>query len=128
MTAADILNRIKAATGPDRELDARIACYFKGVEFVKERKDGWFTYYDGENAYSLWPHPKHYTSSIDAILALVEKEFEAPIAIIDSRGHCRLRVSLDREASSYGVTVSLAILAALFTAIVERERDDTANV
>jgi hypothetical protein len=123
MTAADILARIKAATGPDRRLDAGIACYFKGVEFVKERKDGWFTYYDGEKDYSLWPHPKHYTASIDASLALLEKEFKASIAIIDSRGHCRLRVSLDKEASSYGVTVPLAILAALFTAIVEREHD-----
>lgn len=84
----DLLDRVKAASGPDRELDAEIACQLrchpygpfhwldKSPEAVfAPTYAGWVGFtLPGEDApRGAWASPE-YTASIDAILALIERE------------------------------------------------------
>ncbi len=71
---AGIIERLEAASGPDRELDGAIALSF-GWTFEKMKGDR-RPYYrkPGNTEYYLRSEPPHYTSSIDAALSLVPED------------------------------------------------------
>ena len=65
MSPAEILARLEKAEGPDRELDLLIAQTISpDVIVLRQRDDD-----SGADPYTYW----HYTASIDAAMALVEK-------------------------------------------------------
>lgn len=65
----DLIKRLEAATGPDRELDADIFCAVNPGYSVYLAEDGtWECMKSGEYGPLVAPH---YTSSIDAALTLV---------------------------------------------------------
>jgi len=69
-----LLERVKAATGPDREIDLEIAL-FAGWTHVRMKGDAkpyWRK--PGETQYFMRYEPPRYTASLDAITALIERE------------------------------------------------------
>lgn len=78
---SELLERVKAATGPDRELDCEIAIAVDGYFTLPPRWDGGPIGYGYVDADGTLIHPGHggdqlvkrYTASIDAALALVER-------------------------------------------------------
>lgn len=71
MNLIKLAERVEAATGPDRELDAEI-CRAAGWEVVRDRHDG-KDYYEPVAGYSWQPVPA-YTSSLDAAMQLVPED------------------------------------------------------
>lgn len=73
---AALIQRVEAAEGPSRELDAEIACFLRGytIHADTDPKAGWFAYWLGEPEGSEcvncreWPA---YTASLDAAASLV---------------------------------------------------------
>lgn len=116
----ELLERVKAATGPDRELEYALVCHFFGAD------EGLLHEIHGINLYRL-------TASIDAALALVERKL--PGWVVDDLSQnsrlagdpwgCKLASyygsdpSRNRSAvSGYDYpTAPLAILAALLSAL-----------
>ena len=99
---SELIERVKAATGPDRELDEAIRFYFdpKGSRYYSENSA--------------------YTASIDAALALVERVLPEHDWILGHTNggltiHCQLGPDADKMA--FGDTPALAILLALLTAL-----------
>lgn len=77
---AELLERVKAATGPDRELDADLAQTIEGVEIQWRQANGTMEMYPVQRypstthsaGFGIGPVP-NYTASIDAALALTER-------------------------------------------------------
>ena len=133
-TLRSLLQRVEAATGADKQLDAEIVATVLSKEPVTIRQSpfngAWCAYVAGDNGKErLWPEPSPFremtvgvTASVDAALALVEKAL--PGWLPD-----RLRWGNDDVAfeiigpevenvEGYGRTASLAILAAALTALI----------
>jgi hypothetical protein len=90
MTRADLIERLEKASGPDRELDARIWAHLAGVKYVSHCAA--YAGYGAENHLTQvefkipparktqvttgrhYPHATPVTGSIDAVVALVERE------------------------------------------------------
>src|SRR5690554_4343906 len=69
---AELLDKVKAATGPDRELDLDLAkALVPDVLVMRQRDDN-----TGADPYTYW----EYTASVDAALALVERVL--PLAFV----------------------------------------------
>lgn len=128
---SSLLERVKAASGPDRELDCAIAIavdgfFIDGADYKGRPK---YCYLDerGQNS----PGQGHdmlvrcYTASLDAALALVERAKPAWAglihlsiagsgqAAIEARDPCD-----DRTVQEFGHTPALALLAALLSALI----------
>lgn len=112
---SELLERVKAATGPDRELDAAI-----WYALVEQPRPG--NKID-RDMISRWPE---YTSSLDAALALVLRAspLKGPVeltvagsaqACLNSDDPCGLQVQ------AFGNTPPLALLAALLSALQKGE-------
>jgi hypothetical protein len=103
-----LLERVKAATGPDRELDRAIDDYF-----------------DPMHIGALRP----VTASIDAALALVERRLPRWNWIVSDRATCVLRPANGKDENRSWIqwreanarTPPLAILAALLTALIAQQ-------
>ena len=126
-----LIDRLKAATGPDRELDAAIelaygysipsdAIFRPETDYVQCQWN-WVHPLDGK-IFHICPL---YTASIDAALALVERML--PESMYDLH-KCEtgysfsiLRNNLDRPYFG-GATPALAILIALFTALQGKDK------
>lgn len=75
-TLQALLNRVLEGEGPDRELDAEIACAVNGFTMHEDSNpgDGHFAFWHGKPWESLcsncsgWPH---YTTSLDVALTLL---------------------------------------------------------
>lgn len=67
--------RVEELTGPDREVDAEVWCIRRGHEFV--RWDGAGVVYRDKDGIQHWPEHRvaDATNSVDAVLALIEREF-----------------------------------------------------
>ena len=83
-TLPELLARVHAAKGPDREIDAAVSAYLKDIPKVDPKNPwGWrkgldpHTYYlpdgvDGRTTQATFTPPK-YTSSLDALAALADR-------------------------------------------------------
>jgi hypothetical protein len=130
---ADLLRRVEAAAGPDRELDEAIAfALCDEHEFVQlkgaPRGVGPTLYRFGSHA----PHSAlRVTASLDAALALVERVLPGAICGVDGIGpaclpearvvpeHSGEEVLTQYEAR--GRTPALALLAALLRALIAQQ-------
>lgn len=124
MTAelATLRARIDAATGPDRELDLSLAEALVPDVVVLLHNRG-----TGQNERSTY---WHYTASIDAALALVERLLPGWLWTFGSYGPddgpwaCITEPTEPcADYAARGPTPALAILSALMSAMIERESD-----
>ena len=123
-----ILDRLRAATGPDRKLDGDIAVALNQLPEIvggyTRRKDGllWYHWIPPEDC-AIWEAPE-YSGSIDAALALMERIL--PGSAYELRTGSEdymfmiLRSDLSLQWWPVGATAPLAILATLFTALEAR--------
>lgn len=129
-----LLEKVRAAEGPRREMDAEIAAAFGIVDFERyELADGyvyiikvgadpatveaWADCGDGRPHRQAIRKPIAYTSSIDAALALVKEQFPGVRIEIYLPIDCQPFVNLGDNDSEYCATPALALLAALLQAI-----------
>jgi len=115
----DLLERVTAATGPDRELDAAIAL-----------TQGW-PVYRGDNW--IGPHAEisvpAYTASLDNAVALIESRLPGwwwAVGHYGPHGKCTANVSRDGKKHGndvVGATPALALLAALLRTLVAQQSD-----
>lgn len=131
---ASLLRRVKAATGPDRELDWSLhdVAFVEFFEQYGYRRKGEF-YVTASPAVPGGERisaPEYYTASIDAALALVDKMLPGRFALNlhwlpDSLGFAyfgkRREYTHDED---WLPSLPLAILAALLTALIEKEKSD----
>lgn len=135
---AELLAAVEMAEGPSRELDDAIAFQIDGYEHYES-----FNPDSGESTPGLarWRHEsgaiwtgsrrdavRHYTSSVDAALALVERVLPGWTWRIGNTADgldcfCRLGASITEH---YATTAPLAILAALLRALLAKETSDVA--
>lgn len=129
-----LLERVKVATAPDRELDVRFGMFESGLAMNEDvlaqigvPHTGWTPSEDE------WPR---YTASIDAALALVEKTLpgwcyaiQSVVLGKDTLNHipwCGLASGywsgVFDEHEGRGATLPLAILAALLTALIAEQQ------
>lgn len=134
-----ILERLRAATGPDRSLD--VAIWFDLVEprylWTQDREQYWHVNRAGTAMTPVWQddtplrHAPEYTSSIDAALALVERMLQGcskEISFEDDEWYFRflsakggIPIPVVGHVFPHK-TAPLAILTALFAAIEAKER------
>ena len=111
-----LLDRIKAATGPDRSVDRDIAEHVAAIPFRSTKRGReWFE--DSHGGVETWlRHPPAYSCSVDVALALAER----------SLGNGWFGVMLDavRELGTRGTEPPTAlpryIIAALLTALIAK--------
>lgn len=142
----DLLARVEAATGGDRELDALIASHFRvgpddepdwlkrwGGEFRPHHKfPGSVTAMHSDGSTGVHWKSERYTTSLDAALALVERVLpEANCVGFDKiPGEISAYVSRNfvgdghwyQDATSH--TPALALIAALLRALITQEPDN----
>lgn len=90
-----LIERLEAATGPDRELDAEIALV-TGWGFDPEFLTLQWTSPDGQISKSL---PPNFTGSYDAAMSLIDPRDE--LEITNLYGVARVAVGLNREGGSF---------------------------
>ena len=130
----ELLARVQAAKGPDREIDALVHCLDKGLTFhkfmrVNERqtrpdtplgKAYSFRTEKGETA--IW-QTEHYSESLDALAALAERVL--PGCYWRLSNSCVATVVLNtenaNEHSEAAATPALAFLAAILAAKIAKE-------
>lgn len=136
----DLLVRVDAATGPDRELDAKIQIalipdYGARVELSPAKfvrfEDVWRRnraqhLNHANNVADWWKCPK-YSASIDAVVALIEMAMtgqRVAIGLLIFPHRCQGDIHVD-DANYYGsspvAAPSLALLLALLKALIARE-------
>lgn len=123
-----LLERIKAADGPSRELDAEIFIRFTpGVADAGriDRDHGVVGWWPRDNGYQAAREVPSYTYSIDTALALVERMLPPHWVRMDvwydgSKVSAAITPKPAPNATfgGYGATPALAILAALVSAII----------
>lgn len=140
-TVADLITRLSEAKEGSRELDGRIWCAVNGYEFV--RVDPYWLHgrvgYNHGTVYYTHVQP-HLTSSVDAILALIEKQLpkhplDEPVGPWEWRVHgpnrsdagmCRAALMWPQTTAGahvrllgpfYARTPALALCVALLTAL-----------
>jgi hypothetical protein len=137
MTRAELIDHLKAAEGPSRELDAEIA----EICGIRVERNHW-TQYTQEWAPYIYDwmgchkHPlPDFTSSIDAALALVEQCLPGwELGFYKMRtGHTKVEIRRWQDIPPYryaGVgpieapTPPIALLIALLTALTAKENGD----
>lgn len=110
---SDLLERVRAATGADRRLDAEIACALTDKDCRPLGREGRIEHVS--KAFIVYAEP--YTGSLDAALALVERKLPGEDwAIGNVGGQCVAAISRARYEAS-APTPALALLAALLVAV-----------
>lgn len=110
-----LLERVEGATGPDRDLDSMIWCEVAnntGIVFPDEKP----------GAPKIADHIKPYTSSLDAVLALVEEKLPGwrPGIIREGRAEWSAFIFSPKATDPkdhFAPTPALALLKALLTAL-----------
>ena len=131
-TLTSLLSRVRAASGPDRELDADICAHLYGgarVSFdyniqVREDPKGMLVETDAELG-----SPPHITTSIDAAVALVERVLPGANTVGVEKNPKGATAYVARNYVHSGhwmtevdaATPPLAILAALLSALEQKE-------
>jgi hypothetical protein len=132
-----LLERVEAATGPDRELDYELALYEKAPDWRKRKPwkqtNGWakpdvastswaVLFYDGGG--NALPVPQ-YTASLDAALALCERVLPGWVVQLETWRDPAATARLaewnigEAEHEGHARTLPLALLAALLRALLE---------
>lgn len=118
---ADLISRLKKATGPDRGIDRDIAEHIVGTKYRStQRGREWLD--DSHGGVETWSrHPTPYTASIDAAIALTEKVLPgAELEVTNLYGVARVTLH-DVESSFHGSDpcnrINTALLIALFRAL-----------
>jgi hypothetical protein len=133
----DLLERLRAATGPNRELDAaiynameedggriafRVSNWTRGCAPMLERyHDGWLSGKDEDDIYANTLI--RYTASLDAALALVDRVLSGrniEIATFAALGEAMARIALPGDplgSLAQAPTAPLAVLVALLDAL-----------
>lgn len=141
----ELLERVRSATGPDRELSLRILTEVGGWAFEKRGRDRQPWMYGPQGERRDPPgrgvfHAPHVTASIDAALALVERLFpdHGPNMVYsyDLNWHASAHAHMSYAAELFVAegdpcemvsyhgqahTLPLAILAALLQALISKE-------
>ena len=123
-----LIDRLKAATGPDRELDCLIFCETAQSPFTSYYPDCVLASLGGFAARLEISDIDHYTASIDAALALVERMLPVHRFALytngGGNGPCCLVAIGDEPivANVHAPTLPLAILTALFTALQGKDK------
>lgn len=132
-TLRDLLVRVEAATVPDRELDGRIWCLMGGLTFY--RWDGAGVVWkvaDGTIRHSASERIPLFTTSIDATVALIERELPDwawSVARAESQGSAAVWATGSFDETLARVPLSntppaLALIAAMLKALVAREEQN----
>ena len=108
----ELLERVKAATGPDRELDGNI------YNALKPDYAAWAAM-ERNTTFFFWRDVFPYTGSIDAALALVERKLPGWEWQVRRTGYAELHHPTHHLKDEIGraATPALAILAALLSAL-----------
>ena len=126
-TISSLLSRVRAASGPDRELERDI-CIALGLKWTKvdEHNFSW---------YKVTPHWACFTQSIDAAVALVERVLPGchrwyTLSLVIDNGTATFCIA-NRErgpdiepfyvTEGHEASAPLAILAALLSALEQKE-------
>jgi hypothetical protein len=138
----DLLSRVEAATGPDRELDAAICEALFGVTVDRKGNPaGWGVWAvvshadpeGGDISAEAFDRLSFYTASIDAALVLVKRVLpeHGPISlIIAGSAECMIDANdacAPALGKAFGKTPPLAILAALLKAIQAQASESPAR-
>lgn len=125
----ELLERVKAATGPDRGLDARIEFTLSGVSFFESDIADLLQVIDEPTGYGKYQkidsaNIPSFTASIDAALALVERVLPNTLRRLsdweDGTGaKANLVLSNGSHHWADGASIPLAILAALLQALTK---------
>lgn len=124
-TLQGLAARVEAATGPDREIDARIWCALNACKFRWADEAGFTFADDSGKGWAAGPAPT-YTASIDKALALVERNLAGKIGPISLTiaGSGEALICSDDPCGWYvqkiGPTPALALLSALLAALANR--------
>lgn len=135
----DLLERIEAATGSDRELDGRIWCAINGYNFVAWDGAGVvYRFREPGIRHMDAAHVQPVTRSVDSALALVERVLPGwTFTIARHYGHDNptgpfyadmasvewiqdLPGTEGQQAEAYGATPALALLSALLKALIAK--------
>lgn len=132
-THADLLARVEAATGPDRELDAALWLDFtpgatRRASTVKSSKGLWpdYTIDETREAGGALIVVPAYTASLDAALALVERVLPGWVWSVGNLASGGGQAYLMRAQSAALIggkasTPALALLAAMLKALMAQE-------
>jgi len=117
-----LLQRVEAAEGPDRDLDADIVLWRHPelAEWPRSDRGGWVS-----PEWGLISPPEHFTASVDAALALVERVLP-DVERIDviafpnlvHRGRAEVWLDGDTRVVANAKTPALALIAALLRALI----------
>lgn len=118
-----LIERVRAATGPDQVLDLDISLHFRGLRNVGGY---WAEEIETGKRVKINYASEPVTASIDAALALVERELPEHDWILGHTNggmtiHCQL--GPDAGKMRFGETPALAILAALLSSLKEHSND-----
>ena len=118
-TISSLLSRVRAASGPDRELDAEIAAL---IGYREPHYDClWSEFKEKFPKATPWSEIPRWSASIDAAVALVERVGYAVHTIHRSKSGL-WSVTLEPNGESEGLRLlPLAILAALLSALDQKE-------
>lgn len=116
---AELLERVCAATGPNRALDLMIKAALSNVLSAMTYEECEERVADRE-AFDAWSATSPYTASIDAALALVERMLPGKLWGVDTRGVYRAQVGLSK--ANHFHSAPLAILAALLSALIAQQK------
>lgn len=97
---SSLISRVEKATGPDRELDARIWAYFAGVKYVGHNVPYGDVHGRTQVEYTVppkrtrmvtnfpqTPHAEPVTTSVDAAISLVERVLPGWGWVVESNTH-----------------------------------------
>lgn len=117
---ADLIARLEAAPGPDREIDLHIARW-RGVTVVRRRDDD-----AGNEEFTYW----HYTESIDAAASLIPLGHDWSLCTVNGKPVAAC-VPMSEDGCSFsdccGATPALALcIAALHARAVLSSAESTA--
>lgn len=121
MELAELLERVKAATGPDRMLDGALHVHFSDGRLTEHDDFGWV-----KGPRDIGEAPR-LTASLDAALALVERvrpgswiELTGPRKYLNIPSPVPNYWRAECGAIGWGASPALALLAALLTAEVQQ--------